>query len=66
MKSLHSAYGQEPPRLGVGLLQCLIFGLFCLFAVRLWYLQIHLGQVFTEKSRNNQLRTCLLYTSRCV
>jgi len=64
MKSLHSAYGQEPPRLGVGLLQCLIFGLFCLFAVRLWYLQIHLGQVFTEKSRNNQLRTEYIFAPR--
>ncbi|MBU1039516.1 MAG: penicillin-binding protein 2 [Proteobacteria bacterium] len=64
MKNLHSAYGQEPPRLGVGLLQCLIFGLFCLFAVRLWYLQIHLGQVFTEKSRNNQLRTEYIFAPR--
>jgi len=62
--SLHSAYGKEPPRLGVGLLQCLIFGLFCLFAVRLWYLQIHLGPVFTEKSRNNQLRTEYLFAPR--
>ncbi len=64
MKSLHNAYGQEPPRLGVSLLQCLIFGLFCLFAVRLWYLQIHLGPVFTEKSRNNQLRTEYLFAPR--
>lgn len=50
--------------MGVGLLQCLIFGLFCLFAVRLWYLQIHLGQVFTEKSRNNQLRTEYIFAPR--
>jgi len=64
VKSLHNAYGQEPPRLGVSLLQCLIFGLFCLFAVRLWYLQIHLGPVFTEKSRNNQLRTEYLFAPR--
>ncbi|MDO9084499.1 MAG: penicillin-binding protein 2 [Humidesulfovibrio sp.] len=64
MKSAGSSYGQEPPRLGVGLLQCLIFGLFCLFAVRLWYLQIHLGPVFTEKSRNNQLRTEYVFAPR--
>lgn len=64
MKNLHSPYGQEQPRMGVGLLQCLIFGLFCLFAVRLWYLQIHLGPVFTEKSRNNQLRTEYIFAPR--
>ncbi len=64
MKNLHSGYGQEPPRMGVGLLQFLIFGLFCLFAVRLWYLQIHLGQVFLEKSRNNQLRTEYIFAPR--
>ncbi|PKN06894.1 MAG: penicillin-binding protein 2 [Deltaproteobacteria bacterium HGW-Deltaproteobacteria-8] len=64
MTNLHSAYGKEPPRMGVGLLQCLIFGLFCIFAVRLWYLQIHLGPVFTEKSRNNQLRTEYIFAPR--
>ncbi len=64
MKSAPSPYGQEAPRLGVGLLQCLVLGLFCLFFLRLWYLQIHLGPVFTEKSRNNQLRTEYLFAPR--
>jgi len=32
--------------------------------VRLWYLQIHLGEVFTEKSRNNQLRVEYLFAPR--
>ena len=64
MKTLGRPYGQTPPSIGAGLLQCLIFGLFCLFAVRLWYLQIHLGPVFTEKSRNNQLRTEYIFAPR--
>jgi len=64
MKNLHHSYGQEAPRLGVGLLQCLVLSLFCLFFLRLWYLQIHLGPVFTEKSRNNQLRTEYIFAPR--
>ncbi len=64
MTNLHNSYGQEAPRLGIGLLQCLVLGLFCLFFLRLWYLQIHLGPVFTEKSRNNQLRTEYLFAPR--
>lgn len=64
MKNLLSSSEQSAPRLGAGLLQCLVLGLFCLFAVRLWYLQIHLGPVFTEKSRNNQLRTEYLFAPR--
>jgi penicillin-binding protein 2 len=50
--------------MGAGLLQFLVLALFCLFAVRLWYLQIHLGPVFTEKSRNNQLRTEYIFAPR--
>ncbi|MGE4264807.1 MAG: penicillin-binding protein 2 [Desulfovibrio sp.] len=64
MKNLLSSSSQNMPRHGAALLQFLVLGLFCLFAVRLWYLQIHLGQVFTEKSRNNQLRIEYLFAPR--
>ncbi|MDP2849000.1 MAG: penicillin-binding protein 2 [Humidesulfovibrio sp.] len=64
MKNLLSASSQNMPRFGASLLQFLVLGLFCLFAVRLWYLQIHLGPVFTEKSRNNQLRVEYLFAPR--
>ncbi|OIO00966.1 MAG: penicillin-binding protein 2 [Desulfovibrionaceae bacterium CG1_02_65_16] len=64
MKNLLSASTQVMPRFGPALLQFLVLGLFLLFAVRLWYLQIHLGPVFTEKSRNNQLRIEYLFAPR--
>ncbi|MDR3640932.1 MAG: penicillin-binding protein 2 [Humidesulfovibrio sp.] len=64
MKNLLSASSQNMPRFGPALLQFLVLGLFLLFAVRLWYLQIHLGPVFTEKSRNNQLRIEYLFAPR--
>lgn len=47
---------QAPPRSGLVLLQCLILALFCVFALRLWYLQVHKGDYFSEKARDNQLR----------
>lgn len=64
MKNLLSASSQNVPRYGASLLQFLVLGLFCLFVLRLWYLQIHLGPVFTEKSRNNQLRIEYLFAPR--
>ncbi|SNS20060.1 peptidoglycan glycosyltransferase [Humidesulfovibrio mexicanus] len=64
MKNLLSGSSQNMPRHGATLLQFLVLGLFCLFLVRLWYLQIHLGPVFTEKSRNNQLRIEYLFAPR--
>jgi len=64
MKNLLSASSHIMPKHGAALLQFMVLGLFCLFAVRLWYLQIHLGEVFTEKSRNNQLRVEYLFAPR--
>ncbi len=64
MKNLLSASTQAMPRFGPALLQFLVLALFLLFAVRLWYLQIHLGPVFTEKSRNNQLRVEYIFAPR--
>ncbi|GKT29514.1 penicillin-binding protein 2, partial [Aduncisulcus paluster] len=38
--------------------------LFCIFALRFWYLQIHKGEYFSEQARNNQLRQDNLYAPR--
>jgi len=56
--------GQQPPRSGLILLQCLVLGLFALFALRLWYLQIHRGAEFAQKARDNQLRREAIYAPR--
>ncbi len=56
MSHLSDNGSQHPPRSGLILLQSLILGLFCLFAIRLWYLQIHRGEDFALKAKENQLR----------
>jgi penicillin-binding protein 2 len=55
---------QQPPRAGLLLLQALILGVFCLFAIRLWYLQIHRGEDYARKARENQLRQEPLFSPR--
>jgi penicillin-binding protein 2 len=48
--------GQIPPATGLILLQACIWGLFCIFALRFWYLQVYKGEYFAAKARDNQLR----------
>ncbi|MYL82385.1 penicillin-binding protein 2 [Desulfovibrio aerotolerans] len=55
---------QHAPRSGLILLQALVLGLFCLFTLRLWYLQVHKGSKFSEMSRDNQLRQVLIGSAR--
>ncbi len=62
--SLHESKKQSPPKNGLLLLQGLILLLFCIFALRFWYLQIHKGDYFSEQARNNQLRQDSLYAPR--
>jgi len=45
-----------PPKSGLILLQCMILVLFCLFSLRFWFLQIHQGKFFAQRSRDNTLR----------
>ena len=52
------------PRSGLILLQVLVLGLFCLFTLRLWYLQVHKGVTFAEMARDNQLRQVLINSAR--
>ena len=56
--------GFQPPRGGLILLQCIVAGLFFLFVVRFWYLQIHRGEEFARMARENRLRQERIYASR--
>ncbi|EGB15778.1 penicillin-binding protein 2 [Pseudodesulfovibrio mercurii] len=56
MSDLYNESEQQAPRSGLVLLQALILGLFCLFAIRLWYLQIHRSDEYQAKALENQLR----------
>jgi penicillin-binding protein 2 len=56
MSDLYNESEQQAPRAGLILLQSLILGLFCLFAIRLWYLQIHRSEAYQAQALENQLR----------
>ena len=56
--------GQEDPKGGLLLLYALVLGLFCLFVVRFWYLQVLKGDYYTAKSRENRLRESSIYAPR--
>jgi len=64
MSNLYDTSDQQPPRAGLLLLQTLILAVFCLFAVRLWYLQIHRGEEYARKARENQLRQESIFSPR--
>ncbi len=55
---------QTAPRNGLLLLQLIVLGLFFLFGLRFWYLQVHKGQDFEKKARQNQLRAEDIYAPR--
>ncbi len=46
------------------LLHALVLFLFCLFGLRLWYLQIYKGEYFSGKSRDNRIRRYAIYAPR--
>ncbi|BDQ34481.1 penicillin-binding protein 2 [Pseudodesulfovibrio portus] len=64
MPDLYNETDQQPPRSGLLLLQALILGLFCLFSIRLWYLQIHRGEDYARKAKENQLRQESIFSPR--
>jgi len=45
-------------------LQLLVLGLFLIFVLRLWYLQIHKGQEFADKAENNRIRLHQVHAPR--
>ncbi len=51
-------------RLGYNFLLFLIVALFCIFAVRLWYLQVYKAEYFFEKAQDNVQRRQLVYAPR--
>lgn len=55
---------QHAPRSGLILLQVMVFGLFCLFTLRFWYLQVHKGEQFAQKALDNQMRQVLIDSAR--
>jgi penicillin-binding protein 2 len=62
-----SRFAPDSPKrssLGPLLLQSLIVALFCLFGLRLWYLQVYKGDYFAEKSLQNRTRRYSVYAPR--
>jgi penicillin-binding protein 2 len=55
---------QHAPRSGLILLQVMVFGLFCLFTLRFWYLQVHKGEQFAQQALDNQMRQVLIDSAR--
>ncbi|GAB6059608.1 penicillin-binding protein 2 [Desulfonatronum parangueonense] len=55
---------QQFPRNGLLFLQLLVLGLFLIFILRFWYLQLHRGQEFANRAENNRIRHQLVYAPR--
>jgi len=64
MSDLLDPREKTPPKSGLVLLQILILVVFCLFSVRLWFLQVHRGQEFAAKARENQTRQEAIFAPR--
>lgn len=55
---------QQIPKNGLLLLQLLVLGMFLVFTLRFWYLQLHRGQEFAERAENNRIRQQQVYAPR--
>ncbi|WP_461209659.1 penicillin-binding protein 2 [Desulfocurvus sp. DL9XJH121] len=64
MPAQYEPEGQSPPASGLILLQACVWGLFCVFVLRFWFLQIYKGEEFAAKARDNQLRQEALFAPR--
>lgn len=64
MNVLFDSHDKEPPRLGLVLLHVLILVLFCIFAVRFWFLQVHRGQEYARLALDNQFRQEQIFAPR--
>lgn len=56
--------GYQPPKTGLWLLQGLVLLLFLIFLLRFWYLQVHHGDDFAKKARDNRIRQAQIYAPR--
>ena len=54
----------QPFKSGYILLQGLLLALFCAYGLRLWYLQIHKGEQYALKAKENRLQQQLIYAPR--
>ncbi len=66
MNTKFDSDASHAPRHGLILLQVLILGLFCLFTIRFWFLQVHKGEYFAEQARENQLRQASIPSARGI
>ena len=64
MSAQYEPEGQAPPVTGLLLLQALVGALFCIFALRFWFLQIYKGDEFAAKARDNQMRQEAMFAPR--
>ncbi|WP_051822653.1 penicillin-binding protein 2 [Desulfonatronum thiodismutans] len=55
---------QQSPKNGLLLLQLLVLGIFVVFTLRFWYLQLHRGQEFADRAENNRIRQQQVYAPR--
>ena len=55
---------QPSAKNGLLFLQLLVLGLFVVFALRFWYLQLHRGQEFADRAENNRIRQQQVYAPR--
>lgn len=52
------------PRSGLILLHCMIVGMFCLFTIRYWYLQVHKGESYAAQAQENRIRLTPIVSPR--
>lgn len=64
MAKLFEPNGYTPSRNGLLLLQIAVALLFFIFTMRFWYLQIHKGTEYLQKSQANRLRQEQIYAPR--
>jgi len=62
--SLFSSKKKWERDFGPYLVLLLIWGLFCAFGLRLWFLQIYKGDFFARKAKDNRLRRQSIYAPR--
>jgi penicillin-binding protein 2 len=55
---------QQSSKNGLLFLQLLVLGIFVVFTLRFWYLQLHRGQEFADRAENNRIRQQQVYAPR--
>ncbi len=58
------AESHQSSKSGLLFLQLLVLGIFVVFTLRFWYLQLHRGQEFADRAENNRIRQQQVYAPR--